>query len=58
MMGLISITLGNPLNWDPETGSFTGDNAANAMLARPFREKWIDQNVVDWMNKYQEIKLV
>lgn len=57
MMGLISVTLGTRLTWDQEKGLFTGDNAANAMLARPFREKWIDSNVVDWMNKYQEIKL-
>jgi hypothetical protein len=27
------------------------------MLNRPLREKWIDRNVVDWMNKYQEVKL-
>ena len=57
MMGLISVTLGTPLTWDQEKGLFTGDNAANAILTRPFREKWIDSNVVDWMNKYQEIKL-
>jgi hypothetical protein len=56
MMGLITITLGTPLTWDQEKGLFPGDNAANAMLCRPFREKWIDSNVIDWMNKYQEIK--
>ena len=56
MMGLITITLGTPLTWDQEKGLFPGDNAANAMLSSPFREKWIDSNVVDWMNKYQEIK--
>lgn len=57
MMGLISITLGSKLTWDQKTGQFVGDNAANAMLTRPFREKWIDKNVVDWMNKFQEVKL-
>lgn len=57
MMGLISITLGSKLNWDQKTGQFINDNAANAMLTRPFREKWIDKNVVDWMNKFQQIDL-
>ena len=57
MMGLISITLGNKLTWDQKTGKFVNDNAANAMLTRPFREKWIDKNVVDWMNKYQQFDL-
>lgn len=57
MMGLISITLDSKLTWDQKAGQFVGDNAANAMLTRPFREKWIDKNVVDWMNKFQEIKL-
>ncbi|MCD6354708.1 MAG: hypothetical protein J7L95_04080, partial [Prolixibacteraceae bacterium] len=52
MMGLISITLGTELNWDQNVGKFIGDNAANAMLTRPFREKWLDKNVVDWINKY------
>jgi len=58
MMGLISITLDSQLNWDQQSESFTGDNAANAMLTRPFREKWLDSNVIDWMNKFQEIKLI
>ena len=57
MMGLISTTLGSTLKWDQKTGKFVDDNAANAMLTRPFREKWIDKNVVDWMNKFQEFKL-
>jgi len=54
MMGLISITLGSKLNWDQKAGQFVNDNAANAMLTRPFREKWIDREVVNWMNKYQQ----
>jgi myo-inositol 2-dehydrogenase/D-chiro-inositol 1-dehydrogenase len=57
MMGLISITLGSKLTWDQKAGQFVGDNAANSMLTRPFRKKWIDKPVVDWMNKYQKIKL-
>lgn len=54
MMGLISVKLGRKVSWDASIGQFAGDNAANAMMTRPLREKWIDQNVVDWMNKYQE----
>ena len=57
MMGLISITLGNKLTWDQKAGRFIGNNAANAMLARPFREKWMDKHVADWMHKYQEFEL-
>jgi predicted dehydrogenase len=57
MMGLISATLDSNLTWDQKAGRFVNDNAANAMLTRPFREKWIDKNVVDWMNKYQEVPL-
>jgi hypothetical protein len=57
MMGLISITLGSKLTWDQKPGKFVNDNAANAMLTRPFREKWIDQDVVDWMNKFQQFDL-
>ena len=57
MMGLISITLGSKLTWDQKAGLFVNDNAANDMLTRPFREKWIDKSVVDWMNKYQQYDL-
>lgn len=57
MMGLISITLGSKLSWDQKAGLFVNDNAANAMLTRPFREKWIDKTVVDWMNKFQQFNL-
>ena len=57
MMGLISITLDSKLTWDQKAGQFVGDNAANSMLTRPFREKWLDKNVIDWMNKYQEVKM-
>ena len=57
VMGLISIKLGNKLTWDQKAGLFVGNNAANAMLTRPFREKWIDKHVADWMHKYQEFEL-
>jgi hypothetical protein len=56
-MGLISIKQGVELNWDKTAMKFTGNSAANAMLNRPFREKWLDKNVIDWMNKYQEVPL-
>jgi hypothetical protein len=55
MMGLISVTLDTKLNWDQNTGTFIDDNAANAMLTRPFREKWLERHVVEWMNRYQQI---
>ncbi len=53
MMGLFSVTLGRKLNWDNKTRQFMNDNAANSMMTRPFREKWLDKHVVDWMNKFQ-----
>lgn len=56
-MGLAAIKLGCKLSWDTAAGRFVNDNAANAMLTRPFREKWLDQNVIDWMNQYQDIHL-
>jgi hypothetical protein len=57
MMGLISATLGTEVNWDQKAGRFLGDNAANSMLTRPFRAKWLDKNVVDWMNKFQHFEM-
>jgi len=57
MMGLFSVQLGRKLNWENKTRTFINDNAANSMMTRPFREKWIDKHVVDWMNKYQEFEL-
>lgn len=57
MMGLISATLGSEVTWDQKTGRFVGDNAANAMLVRPFREKWIDSHVAEWINKFQQFDL-
>lgn len=57
MMGLFSVQLGRKLNWDNKTRTFINDNSANAMMTRPFREKWIDKHVVAWMNKFQEFKM-
>jgi len=53
-MGLAAAKLGRKLNWDQKKGRFILDNAANAMLTKPFRRKWIDKKVADWMDKYQE----
>lgn len=55
VMGLIAVKLGRDLKWDNNKGQFIDDNAANAMLNRPFREKWLDRDVVDWMNKFQTV---
>jgi hypothetical protein len=57
MMGLFAVTMGSKLSWDAGKEQYINDNAANAMLSRPFREKWIDRHVVDWMNKYQEVSM-
>jgi predicted dehydrogenase len=57
LMGLISIKQGVELNWDKTAMKFTGNSAANAMLNRPFRETWLDRNVIDWMNKFQQVTL-
>lgn len=39
-LGAISAVLGRPVRFDPETETFPGDEAANAMLARPLRDPW------------------
>jgi predicted dehydrogenase len=57
LMGLIAVKLGCEVKWDNSAGKFVDDTAANAMLVRPFREKWLDRNVVEWMKKFQEITL-
>lgn len=57
MMGLFSVKLGRRLYWDADKEEFINDNAANAMMTRPFREKWIDKHVTDWINKFQEFKM-
>ena len=57
LMGLIAVVIGKELTWNNDTQQFVDDTAANTMLLRPFREKWLDRNVVDWMNKYQQVVL-
>ncbi len=54
-MGLIAAQLGQTLTWDQSAGRFVDNSAANALLTRPFREKWLDRPVVDWMNRFQAI---
>ena len=57
LMGLIAIKQGTELNWDNKAMKFKNNSAADAMLNRPFREKWLDRNVIDWMNKFQQVTL-
>jgi predicted dehydrogenase len=54
-MGLFAAQLGQKLTWDQQTERFVGNSAANALLTRAFRSKWLDQNVIDWMNRHQAI---
>ncbi len=56
MMGLIAVTLGRKLNWSNQNKKFIDDNAANALMTRPFREKWIDKEVADWMHRFQSFE--
>ncbi len=55
MMGSIAIELGQTLTWDARTERFVDNSAADALLTRPFREKWLDRNVIEWMKRYQAI---
>lgn len=57
VMGLYAVQLGRKLHWDKKTGEFKNDNAANALLTRSFREKWLDREVIEWMNKFQKTNL-
>jgi hypothetical protein len=52
-MGLLSVQLGSQLQWDSKKDQLKDNNAANAMLYRPFRTKYLDKPVVDWLEKYQ-----
>lgn len=36
----LTIRLNRPLRWDPEAEKIVGDDAANALLDRPIRDKW------------------
>lgn len=57
VMGLIAVELGRELTWDNEKDQFVDDTAANTMLNRPIREKWLDKEVADWMNKHQKVAM-
>jgi len=57
LMGLIAIKQGTELKWDNAALKFKDNSAANTMLNRPIREKWLDRNVIDWMNKFQNVPL-
>jgi predicted dehydrogenase len=39
-VGNIAMTLGRKLRWDPQSESFPGDDAANALRSRPARDDW------------------
>jgi predicted dehydrogenase len=39
-LGVIAITLGRKLKWDPDTERFTNDSEANRLLSRPMRSPW------------------
>lgn len=40
LLGEIAMLTGRKLRWNPETEQFAGDEAANALLMRPYREPW------------------
>jgi hypothetical protein len=52
-MGLLAIKLGRKLHWDKQKKMFKDDTAANGMMYRPIREKYVDKKVVDFMKKYK-----
>jgi len=54
LMGLISVKLGRKLEWDDEKKAFKNDTAANSMLVRPVRKKWLDDEVYNWINEVQD----
>ena len=37
----MSMKLGRTLAWDPQAGRIVGDEAANRLLARPYRSPWV-----------------
>ena len=39
--GLIAVTLGRALEWDPDSEQFVDDDEANTMLDRPVRGDWL-----------------
>jgi hypothetical protein len=37
----LSVKLGRTLAWDETTGRVTGDDEANCLLLRPYRNPWV-----------------
>jgi predicted dehydrogenase len=37
----LSMKLGRPLVWDPDSGTIKGDDEANTLLRRPYRSPWV-----------------
>jgi len=50
-MGLLATQLERKLNWNGEHECFVDDNAANAQLNRPVREKYLLPEVVKYLEK-------
>ena len=40
-MANMAMKLGRTLTWDPQAGQVVGDEAANALLRRPYRRPWV-----------------
>jgi predicted dehydrogenase len=41
ILGNIAMKLGRTLNWDPDRQLVTGDEEANRLLRRPYRQPWV-----------------
>jgi predicted dehydrogenase len=42
----LSMKVGRSLRWDPARGQIVGDDEANKLLRRPYREPWVHPDVV------------